>query len=324
MNFAKITQAAHYTPQQVVTNDDLAKIMDTNDEWIASRTGIKSRHITYDENTSDLSAKVVESLLEKSGKSAEEIDFLIIATISPDSLMPTTATITQAKTGLINAFAFDMQAACSGFVYALAMGEKLISSGRYQNGIIIGAETHSKTLNWADRTTAVLFGDGAGGVLLESSQTQHFLAEKLQSDGVKASSLTSRKYYPNSPYSKIYEAESNLVMDGRLVFDFAVREVPKNILATLKIANLEADDIDYYLPHQANLRIIDKWPRKIKAQPAKFLVNLQHYGNTSAASIPILLSENIDKQILKFGSNQKVLMTGFGGGLTWGSILVKL
>lgn len=324
MNFAKITQVAHYAPKQEITNDDLAKIIDTNDEWISSRTGIKSRHITYDENTSDLCANVVTNLLEKSGKDAKAIDFLIVATISPDSLMPTTATITQAKAGLTNAFAFDMQAACTGFVYALSMGEKLINSGRYKTGIVIGAETHSKTLDWEDRSTAVLFGDGAGGVLLEASMEQHFLAEKLQSDGLKGKNLTGKKFNPSSPFSKEFEEGEKLAMDGRAIFDFAVREVPKNILATLELAGITANDIDYYLPHQANKRIIDKWPRKLKADSEKFLVNLQTYGNTSSASIPILLSESIDNGIIELGSGQTVLMTGFGGGLTWGSIIVKL
>ncbi|MBS7577290.1 MULTISPECIES: beta-ketoacyl-ACP synthase III [unclassified Enterococcus] len=324
MNFAKITQVAHYAPAQVVTNDDLAAIMDTNDEWISSRTGIKSRHITYDENTSDLCINIVQSLLKKSGDLPEAIDFLIIATISPDSLMPTTATITQGKTGLVNAFAFDMQAACSGFIYALSLGEKLIASGRYKKGIVIGAETHSKTLDWDDRSTAVLFGDGAGGVLLEADNQQHFLAEKLQSDGIRGLALTAKTFYPKSPYSKEFKANEKLTMDGRSVFDFAVREVPQNILATLELAGIEADEIDYYLPHQANVRIIDKWPRKLKVDPAKFLVNLENYGNTSAASIPILLSEAIDKGTLSFGSGQNVLLTGFGGGLTWGSLIIKL
>ena len=324
MKFAKMTEVAHYAPSQVITNDDLAEIMDTNDEWISSRTGIKSRHITYDENTSDLCIKIVKSLLEKSNYSPKSIDFLIVATISPDSLMPTTATITQGKTGLVNAFAFDMQAACSGFVYALSLGEKLIASGRYQRGIIIGAETHSKTLDWNDRSTAVLFGDGAGGVLLEAATSQHFLAEKLQADGIKGTALASKSFYPKSPYSKKFEHNEKLLMDGRSVFDFAVREVPQNILATLELAGIEPNEIDYYLPHQANIRIIDKWPKKLKVDRDKFLVNLEHYGNTSAASIPILLSEAIESGTLSFGSGQTVLMTGFGGGLTWGSLIIKL
>ena len=169
MNYAKISQAAHYAPRQVVSNDDLAEIMDTSDEWISSRTGIKNRHLSSDETTSDLATKVAESLLQKSGISAQDLDFIIVATITPDSLMPSTAARVQANIGANNAFAFDLTAACSGFIFALSTGEKFISSGRYQKGLVIGSETLSKTVDWSDRSTAVLFGDGAGGVLLESA-----------------------------------------------------------------------------------------------------------------------------------------------------------
>jgi 3-oxoacyl-[acyl-carrier-protein] synthase-3 len=326
MTFAKITAAAHYTPEQIVTNDDLAKIMDTSDEWITSRTGIRKRHISIDENTSDLASKVGQRLLEQASLSAEALDFIIVATVSPDGNMPSTASLVQANIGAVNAFAFDLTAACSGFVYALAMADKLIASGAYQNGLVIGAEVLSKVLDWSDRATSVLFGDGAGGVLVQAlSDEPLILAESLKSDGNRGRSLTSNMTQPNSPFSKAKSADDKfLKMDGRAIFDFAVRDVPKNILASLEKAGLTTDDIDYLLLHQANSRILDKMARKIKTDRQKFLQNMQDYGNTSAASIPILLSESIAAGTLKLDGSQKIVLTGFGGGLTWGTLVVKI
>lgn len=326
MTFAKLTATAHYAPEQVVTNDDLSQIMETSDEWIASRTGIRQRHIVQDENTSDLAANVAQQLLEKASLAAEDLDFIIVATVSPDGNMPSTASLVQAKIGAIKAFAFDLTAACSGFVYALSVADKLIASGAYRNGIVIGAEVLSKIVDWSDRSTSVLFGDGAGGVLLQaSSDTPLILAESLKSDGNRSMSLTSNLTHANSPFSKS-ESEDDLFlkMDGRAIFDFAVRDVPKNILESLEKAELNPDDIDYLLLHQANSRILDKMARKIKTERCKFLQNMQEYGNTSAASIPILLSEAVDAGTIKLGSSQKLVLTGFGGGLTWGTLVVKI
>ena len=200
MAFAKISQVAHYAPAQVVTNDDLSKIMDTSDEWIRSRTGIQERRISLNENTSDLATNVAHQLLEKSGLSPEELDFVLVATISPDSSMPSVAARVQGVIGAVNAFAFDITAACSGFVFALATAEKLIKSGVYKKGLVIGAEVLSKTLDWSDRTTAVLFGDGAGGVLLEETEEEHFFGESLNTDGSKGG-LESGASAVISPYS---------------------------------------------------------------------------------------------------------------------------
>ncbi len=190
MAFAKISQVAHYVPEQVVTNHDLAQIMDTNDEWISSRTGIRQRHISRTESTSDLATEVAKKLMEKAGITGEELDFIILATITPDSMMPSTAARVQANIGANKAFAFDLTAACSGFVFALSTAEKFIATGRFQKGLVIGSETLSKAVDWSDRSTAVLFGDGAGGVLLEASDKQHFLAESLNSDGSRSECLT--------------------------------------------------------------------------------------------------------------------------------------
>ena len=326
MTFAKLTATAHYAPEQVVTNDDLSQIMETSDEWISSRTGIRRRHIVRDENTSDLASNVAQQLLKKASLAAEDLDFIIVATVSPDGNMPSTASLVQAKIGASKAFAFDLTAACSGFVYALSVADKLIASGAYHNGIVIGAEVLSKIVDWSDRSTSVLFGDGAGGVLLQaSSDTPLILAESLKSDGNRGMSLTSNLTNANSPFSKS-ESEDDLFlkMDGRAIFDFAVRDVPKNILESLEKAELSPDDIDYLLLHQANSRILDKMARKIKTERHKFLQNMQEYGNTSAASIPILLSEAVDAGTIKLDGSQKLVLTGFGGGLTWGTLVVKI
>ena len=305
MVFAKISQVAHYAPDQVVSNDDLAKIMDTSDEWISSRTGILRRHISRDETTSDLATVVAQRLLAKANIDAEEIDFIVVATITPDSLMPSTA-------------------ACSGFVFALATAEKYISSGMYRRGIVIGSETLSKVLDWSDRSTSVLFGDGAGGVLLEASDQKSFLSENLFTDGSRGSSLESCYLGLSSPYSEEVTDRRYLTMDGRAVFDFAIRDVTKSIQKIIADASMKAEEIDYFLLHQANDRMLDKMSKKLGVSRDKIPANMMEYGNTSAASIPILLSECVENHRIKMDGSQKILLTGFGGGLTWGTLLVTI
>ncbi|MCO4476951.1 3-oxoacyl-(acyl carrier protein) synthase III [Streptococcus infantarius subsp. infantarius] len=324
MVFARIAQAAAYAPEQVITNDDLSEIMDTSDEWISSRTGIRRRHITRDETTSDLGTQVAKKLLSKAGLSAVDIDFIIVATITPDSLMPATAARIQGNIGAVNAFAMDVTAACSGFVFALSTADKFIQSGIYKRGIVIGAETLSKTLDWSDRSTSVLFGDGAGGVLLEATETKHFLAESLNTDGSRGLSLTSSKVGLFSPFSEKEEDDKFLKMDGRAIFDFAIRDVAKSIKTLIDASEVSAEDLDYLLLHQANIRILDKMARKMSIDRDKFLANMMEYGNTSAASIPILLSESVDKGLIKLDGSQTIFLSGFGGGLTWGSLIVKI
>lgn len=324
MAFAKISQVAHYVPEQVVTNQDLAQIMDTSDEWISSRTGIKQRHISKSESTSDLATEVAKSLLEKAGLTADELDFIILATITPDSMMPSTAARVQANIGAHKAFAFDLTAACSGFIYALSTAEKFLASGRFQRGLVIGSETLSKAVDWSDRSTAVLFGDGAGGVLLEACERQHFLAESLYSDGSRSECLTYGETALASPFSDQEALASFLKMDGRAIFDFAIRDVTKSIKQTIEASPLEASDLDYLLLHQANIRILDKMARKIGVDRDKLPANMMEYGNTSAASIPILLSECVEKGMIHLDGSQKILLSGFGGGLTWGTLIVTI
>jgi len=321
---AKISQVAHYVPDQVIHNDDLARIMDTSDEWISSRTGIRKRHIARDQQTSDLATKVATSLLEKSQIPAEAIDFIIVATITPDSNMPSTAARVQAAIGAHQAFAFDLSAACSGFVFALSTAEKMLASGPYQKALVIGAEVLSKTVDWSDRTTAVLFGDGAGGVLLVRDESPYFLAESLHSDGLRGQSLTSGSIGLHSPFSDQQEDYPFLKMDGRAIFEFAIRDVTKSISKLISDQGMQSEDIDFYLMHQANYRILDKMAQKLGVSIEKFPANMMEYGNTSAASIPILLSECVEAGSIRLDGSQTILMSGFGGGLTWGSLLIKL
>lgn len=317
--FGKITATASYVPEKIVTNDDLSNLMDTSDEWIHSRTGIKRRRVAVGENTSDLCIRVAQTLLQDAQHSAESLDFILVATITPDFNTPAVACQVQGAIGAVNAFAFDISAACAGFVYALSMAEKLIRTGA-KKGLVIGGEVLSKVLDWNDRSTAVLFGDGAGGLLLEASSEQHLLKESLKADGTRGMSLTSGFRTNENPFSQNAPAYSACMqMIGREIFDFATRDV------VASINDLTQDEaIDYFLLHQANSRILDKVARKLKQPREKFLQNMQDYGNTSAASIPLLLDEEIKRGTLSLGSGQKVVFSGFGGGLTWGTMLATL
>ncbi|WP_288307489.1 beta-ketoacyl-ACP synthase III [uncultured Enterococcus sp.] len=317
--FGKITATASYVPEKIVTNDDLSNLMDTSDEWIHSRTGIKRRRVAVGENTSDLCIRVAQTLLQDAQLSAESLDFILVATITPDFNTPAVACQIQGAIGAVNAFAFDISAACAGFVYALSMAEKLIRTGA-KKGLVIGGEVLSKVLDWNDRSTAVLFGDGAGGLLLEASSEQHLLKESLKADGTRGMSLTSGFRTNENPFSQNAPAYSACMqMIGREIFDFATRDVVASIN---DLTQNEA--IDYFLLHQANSRILDKVARKLKQPREKFLQNMQDYGNTSAASIPLLLDEEIKRGTLSLGSGQKVVFSGFGGGLTWGTMLATL
>ncbi|MEC5338256.1 ketoacyl-ACP synthase III [Enterococcus casseliflavus] len=317
--FGKITATASYVPEKIVTNDDLSNLMDTSDEWIHSRTGIKRRRVAVGENTSDLCIRVAQTLLQDAQLSAESLDFILVATITPDFNTPAVACQVQGAIGAVNAFAFDISAACAGFVYALSMAEKLIRTGA-KKGLVIGGEVLSKVLDWNDRSTAVLFGDGAGGLLLEASSEQYLLKESLKADGTRGMSLTSGFRTNENPFSQNAPAYSACMqMIGREIFDFATRDV------VASINDLTQDEaIDYFLLHQANSRILDKVARKLKQPREKFLQNMQDYGNTSAASIPLLLDEEIKRGTLSLGSGQKVVFSGFGGGLTWGTMLATL
>lgn len=322
---SKIVAFDKYTPETTVTNDELSKIVETSDEWITSRTGISKRCISKDADTSSLATNVAKSLLKKANINAEDIGIIIIATITPDYLTPSTACIVQGNIGAKNAIAFDINAACSGFVYALSVADKFLKSGIYKNALVIGAEVISKIVDWSDRSTCVLFGDGAGGVLLQASEKENsIISEDLKADGKCWQDITGGKISLNSPFSiKQDENEhSFLQMNGRNVFNFATKTVPKNIKEVLAKANTSLDEIKYIIPHQANSRIVEVVAKKLEVSIEKFYLNLKNFGNTSSASIPIALAEMIEQNLLKKGD--KVILTGFGGGLTWGSILINI
>lgn len=311
------------TPQKAVTNDDLSLLVDTTDEWISTRTGIRERRISEGENTSDMCIKVAKGLLKKSSVSAEDIDLIIVATITPDFATPSTACMVQSAVGAVNAFAFDVSAACSGFVFAAGIADKYIRSGMCRNAIVIGAETLSKIVNWRDRTTCVLFGDGAGGALLSRSERNCYIAEDMHSDGSLGMQLTGGEAKVRNAFADPEEPDRRyLEMDGRTIFSFATRKVPASIRTLLERASLTPDDIDWVVPHQANSRIVEVVAKKLDMPPEKFFMNIAKYGNTSAASIPIALAQMSDEGLLKKG--QKVIISGFGGGLTWGSAIIEI
>jgi 3-oxoacyl-(acyl-carrier-protein) synthase III len=312
-----------YVPERILTNNDLAKIVDTNDEWITTRTGIRERRIASDdEATSDLAFKAAEKAIIDAGIDKNEIELIIVATMTQDHLTPSTAALVQDKLG-IKAAAFDVSAACTGFIYGFTAGYSFIKAGIYKKVLVIGAETMSRVTDWEDRGTCILFGDGAGAVVLGEVETGGFLASHLAADGSGACELIvpaggSRKA---ATAETIENREVYLKMNGREVFKFAVKAFPESVENVLTQQNLTADDIDIFIPHQANVRIIEAIAKRFKQPLDKFFVNLHKYGNTSGASIPIALDEASKEGRFKRGD--KIVATGFGGGLTYGSILFE-
>lgn len=312
-----------YVPERILTNNDLAKIVDTNDEWITTRTGIRERRIASDdEATSDLAFKAAEKAIMDAGIDKNEIELIIVATMTQDHLTPSTAALVQDKLG-IKAAAFDVSAACTGFIYGFTAGYSFIKAGIYKKVLVIGAETMSRVTDWEDRGTCILFGDGAGAVVLGEVETGGFLASHLAADGSGACELIvpaggSRKA---ATAETIENREVYLKMNGREIFKFAVKAFPESVENVLTQQNLIADDIDIFIPHQANVRIIESIAKRFNQPLDKFFVNLHKYGNTSGASIPIALDEASKEG--RFKKGDKIVATGFGGGLTYGSILFE-
>ena len=324
MKNAKMIGFGLYTPKNLVENERLQEFLETSDEWIRTRTGIERRYISLDENTSDLAVEASKKALSQARLSAEEIDLIIVATVTPDNFTPSTACIVQDKLGAKNAWAFDINAACTGFIYALKLGRSLIRSGEANNALIIGAETLSKALNWEDRGSCVLFGDGAGATVLTSTEEDCGIkCVNVKSDGSKGDSLVIQGLPLNSPFKDGREVSENYInMNGREIFKFATKVMEESIVEILEKENIKIEDIAAIIPHQANLRIIDYVVKRLGIPREKFITNLQNYGNTSGASIPIALCESIDEGNLKKADN--IIMVGFGGGLTWGAALIKL
>ena len=316
----RILGTGSYLPENVVTNDDLAKIMDTSDEWISSRTGIRQRHLVKDETTAGMSAKAAERALEEAGMTAEEIDLLIVGTLSPDHVTPSCACEVQSMIGAVNAVAFDINAACSGFMYAMNTAYAYIQSGIYKNALIIGAETLSKIMDWNDRSTCVLFGDGAGAAVVKGDETG-LLKFTQGADGSKGMVLACKSRLNNNPLVQNPTDLDYVYMDGQEVYKFAVSTVPAAIKQVMDEAGLVESDIKYFLLHQANIRIIQSVAKRLKSDLDKFPLTLDRCGNTSAASVPILLDEVNKKGMLKRGD--KIVLAGFGAGLTWSAAVME-
>lgn len=324
MTYATVIGTGSYLPDNIMTNDDLAGLVDTSNDWIVSRTGIKQRRITTGENTSWLAYQASIRALQDSGLEAKDLDLIICATITPDSFMPSVACMVQDLLGAGKAAAFDLSAACTGLVYAMTVAASFIENGMYHNILVIGAETLSKVMDWTDRSTCVLFGDGAGAVILSASnQRRGIRSIHLVSDGSKQDYLSLPALSVKNPFVTIEgkEAYQIISMKGQEVFKFATRTITELIKIVLEKAELEEQDIKYIIAHQANYRIIEHAAKSSGISFDKFYMNLDRYGNTSAASIGIALDEINARQLLQQGD--KIILIGFGGGMTSGAILLE-
>lgn len=319
----RVIATAAKAPEQVITNEDLSRIVDTSDEWISQRTGIKERHISAGENTSVLVIDVARQLLEKADVAPESIDLIIVASVTPDYGTPSLACMVQKEIGAVNAVAFDVVAACSGFMFAMSTADKYIKSGIYENAIVIGGETLSKIVDWTDRSTCVLFGDGAGGAYVEKSCEAGIVHENIGSAGEMYDILTEGYTSCSNAFNEV-PAEIHprwyVYMNGREVFKFATRNVVKSMKKVLEETQLDKEEIKYIIPHQANVRIVEVVSKKMGIPMEKFYMNMERYGNTSSASIPIALNELNERGMIERGD--KVMLSGFGGGMTWGTMLI--
>jgi 3-oxoacyl-[acyl-carrier-protein] synthase III len=313
-----ITGLGAYAPDRVVTNDDLSQLVDTSDEWIMERTGIRERRIAAEEQAlSDLSLPAARQALEQAGSDGSDIDLLIVATVTPDMMFPSTSAILADQLGAKDAAAYDLSAGCTGFMYAVAQAYGMIAAGLSRRALVVGGDVLSRILDWSDRSTVVLFGDGAGAVVLEPSGDAGFLAFELGADGAGGEHL----WLPGSGSRRFDEPEQFVKMNGREVFKFATRVLVQSAEAVLTRCGLTIDDVDVYVPHQANVRIIDHATKKLGIASDRVVINVDRYGNTSSGSIPLALSEAQAAGRLRAGS--LVLMTGMGAGLTWGSALMR-
>jgi 3-oxoacyl-[acyl-carrier-protein] synthase-3 len=318
MSAARITGTGAYLPERVLTNADLSQLVDTSDAWIVERTGIRERHIAADtESTSDLALHACRRALESAGRTAADVDLVILATSTPDMVFPSSACLLQAKLGVTRGAAFDVQAVCSGFVYALATADLFIKSGAYRCALVVGSEVFSRILDWKDRATCVLFGDGAGAVVLEASPVPGILESQLHADGRYAKILNT----PGTVSRGCVLGDPTLKMDGTAVFKLAVRVLEESARATLAAKGFTVADLDAYIAHQANVRIISHVGKKLGLPDAKSIVTVDRHANTSAASIPLALDVAVRDGRVRPGS--LVLLQGVGGGFTWGSVLLR-
>jgi len=317
--YSRIIGTGSYLPSKTLTNFDLEKMVETSHDWIVSRSGIIERHIAADdEMTSDLALHASRRAIEAAGISADEIDLVIVATTSPDKMFPSTACILQDKLGIRNrSAAFDMQAVCGGFVYALNTADLYIRGGQAKTVLVVGAEVLSRMLDWSDRTTCVLFGDGAGAVILQASATPGIVAGRLHADGSHRDML---KADGNIRHGEI-QGDPFIKMDGQAVFKFAVKVLSEVVEEVLAENNLQGSDIDWLVPHQANIRIMEATAKKLGLSMDNVVVTVAHHGNTSSASIPLALDAAVRDGRIKPGQN--ILIEAVGGGFTWGAVLIK-
>ncbi|MFJ5625507.1 ketoacyl-ACP synthase III [Peribacillus loiseleuriae] len=319
---ARITAIGSYVPEKRLTNYDLEKLVETNDEWIVKRTGIKERRITDEEEfTSDISYKAVRNLIERYDKSVEDVDMIIVCTLTPDFKTPSVASLVQAKLGIKNSGAIDLNAACAGFTYGLHIANGLITSGLNKKILVIGAETLSKVTDYKDRTTCILFGDGAGAVLVEFDEEQpSFLSSHLGSEGEGG-----RHLYCSNLSKRMFEEElansDKIVQNGREVYRWAITTVPKGMQSVMKNASIPLNEVDWFVPHSANLRMIESICERSGVPIERTLYSLVDYGNTSSATIPLSLDKGVNEKKLRNGD--KVLLYGFGGGLAHAGLLIK-
>jgi 3-oxoacyl-[acyl-carrier-protein] synthase-3 len=319
---SRVVGCGAYLPQKIITNADLAARLNTSDDWIAQRTGIRQRHVAADgEFTSDLATAAAEAALKQAGMSGADIDLLVLATTTPDHTFPATATLVQARIGMTRGAAFDIQAVCSGFVYALATADNFIKAAQVKTALVIGAETFSRILDWNDRGTCVLFGDGAGALVLRAGEGHGTVADR----GV----LTTHLFSDGRHYKQLYvdggpsttRTTGHVQMEGREVFRHAVVKMGEAVDAAIAAAGIAGSDVDWLVPHQANLRIIDSMGQRLHLPPEKVVVTVDRHANTSAASIPLALAQAVSDGRIKPG--HLVLLEAMGGGFTWGSALIR-
>ncbi len=321
MTFARITGTGGYLPENVMTNADLEKIVDTTDQWIRERTGIEQRHIAVEgQTTVDLAEAASRKAIESANIDAQEIDLIILATSTPDKIFPSSACILQARLGIHGCPAFDIQAVCTGFIYALTVAEKFIKSGSSKKALVVGAEVFSRILNWQDRSTCVLFADGAGAVILESDEETGILSTHIHADG-KYENLLLVPYGIADGYDQVKAGKAYVEMKGNEVFKVAVNTLGRIVDETLAANQMMKSDIDWLVPHQANIRIIAATAKKLKMSMDQVVVTVNKHGNTSAASVPLALDVAIRDGRIK--PNELLLLEAFGGGFTWGSVLVR-
>lgn len=320
----KICGIGSYAPSKIIDNHDLAKMVDTNDEWIRERTGIARRHIAEEDTTVSMAVEASKQALQQAQMDSEELDLILLSTISSNVILPCAACEVQAQLGAVNAVAFDINLACSGFVAAYATAQAYIASGMYQKVLIIGSETLSAITNWQDRSTCILFGDGAGAAVVKANEGTPYQTV-LHSDGRMGSALIckSRQELTTEKIgTKEIPADMYMQMEGQAVFKFAVKKVPEVIKETLEKNQLDIEEIDWFVLHQANKRIIDSIAKRLQVPIEKIPTNVEEYGNTSSASIPLLLDELNRKGKLQKG--QKIILAGFGAGLSWGAAILEL